>query len=82
MTPEFHRDDQWWVSPGMPAVSDDDVAAIKQIARLGLPSKIYTFVRAITPDIDKSLECGANGVSLEEFREIAERVLADAASPA
>jgi methanogen homocitrate synthase len=139
MTPEFHRDDQWWVSPfnvtdevrrsfslpprvqvhdatlrdgeqtpgvvftvadkvaiaealaavgvdrieaGMPAVSDDDVAAIKQIARLGLPSKIYTFVRAITADIDKSLECGANGVILEEFREIAERVLADAASPA
>jgi isopropylmalate/homocitrate/citramalate synthase len=122
MTPEFHRDDQWWVSPfnvtdevrrsfslpprvqihdatlrdgeqtpgvvfsvadkvaiaealaavgvdrieaGMPAVSDDDVAAIKQIARLGLPSKIYTFVRAITADIDKSLECGANGVILE-----------------
>jgi len=122
MTPEFHRDDQWWVSPfnvtdevrrsfslpprvqihdatlrdgeqtpgvvftvadkvaiaealaavgvdrieaGMPAVSDDDVAAIKQIARLGLPSKIYTFVRAITADIDKSVECGANGVILE-----------------
>ena len=122
MTPEFHRRDQWWVSPfnvtdevrrsfslpprvqihdatlrdgeqtpgvvfsvadkiaiaealaavgvdrieaGMPAVSDDDFAAIKQISRLGLTSRIYTFVRAITADVDKSLECGARGVILE-----------------
>ena len=122
MPPEFHRDDQWWVSPfnverevrrsfalaprvqihdatlrdgeqtpgvvftvadkiaiaealsavgvdrieaGMPAVSDEDVAAIKQIAKLGLTSRIYTFVRAMTADIDKSLECGAHGVILE-----------------
>ena len=122
MTPEFHRDDQWWVSPfnverevrrsfalpprvqihdatlrdgeqtpgvvftvadkiaiaealsavgvdrieaGMPAVSDDDVAAIKQIVKLGLTSRIYTFVRAMTADIDTSLECGAHGVILE-----------------
>jgi len=122
MTPEFHRHDQWWVSPfnvtdqvrrsfslpprvqihdatlrdgeqtpgvvfsvadkiaiaealaavgvdrieaGMPAVSDDDFAAVRQITKLGLTSKIYTFVRAITADIDKSLECGARGVILE-----------------
>src|SRR5438552_2019636 len=122
MTPEFHRHDQWWVSPfnatdqvrgsfslpprvqihdatlrdgeqtpgvvfsiadkiaieqalaevgvdrieaGMPAVSDDDFAAIKQITRLGLTSRIYTFVRAITADIDQSLQCGARGVILE-----------------
>src|SRR5207244_293673 len=122
MMPEFHRHDQWWVSPfnvidevrrsfslpprvqvhdatlrdgeqtpgvvfsvadkiaiaetlaavgvdrieaGMPAVSDDDFAAVRQITRLGLTSKIYTFVRAITADIDKSLQCGARGVILE-----------------
>jgi methanogen homocitrate synthase len=122
MTPEFHRDDQWWVSPfnvtdevrrsfslpprlqihdatlrdgeqtpgvvfsvadkiaiaealaavgvdrieaGMPAVSDDDFAAVRQITRLGLPARIYTFVRAMAADIDKSLECGARGVILE-----------------
>jgi len=122
MTPEFHRDDRWWVSPfnvtdqlrrsfslpprvqihdatlrdgeqtpgvvfsvadkiaiaetlaavgvdrieaGMPAVSDDDFEAVRQITKLGLPSKIYTFVRAIAADIDKSLECGARGVILE-----------------
>ena len=122
MTPEFRRDDQWWVSPfnvtndvrqsfslpprvqihdatlrdgeqtpgvvfsvadkiaiaemlavvgvdrieaGMPAVSDDDFAAIKQIVKPGLTSRIYSFVRAITADIDKSLECGVHGVILE-----------------
>jgi len=122
MTPDFHRDDRWWVSPfnvtdqlrrsfslpprvqihdatlrdgeqtpgvvfsvadkiaiaealaavgvdrieaGMPAVSDDDFEAVRQITKLGLPSKIYTFVRAIAADIDKSLECGARGVILE-----------------
>jgi len=53
------------IEAGMPAVSDDDVAAIKQIAALRLPSKIYTFVRAMTGDVDKSLECGAQGVILE-----------------
>src|SRR5438477_3570421 len=53
------------IEAGMPAVSDDDVAAIKQITRLGLNSRIYTFVRAITADIDKSLECGVHGVILE-----------------
>ena len=114
MTPEFHRDDRWWVSPfnvtdevrrsfslpprvqihdatlrdgeqtpgvvfsvadkiaiaealaavgvdrieaGMPAVSDDDFEAVRQITKLGLPSRIYTFVRAMAADIDKSLEC-------------------------
>src|SRR5947208_10057239 len=107
MTPEFHRHDEWWVSPfnvtdqvrrtfqlpprvqihdatlrdgeqtpgvvfsvadkvaiaeklaevgverieaGMPAVSNDDFEAIKQITRLGLKSKIYTFARAINAD--------------------------------
>src|SRR5437773_6092159 len=122
MTPEFHRHDEWWVSPfnvtdqvrrsfslpprvqihdatlrdgeqtpgvvfsvadkiaiaealagvgvdrieaGMPAVSDADFDAVSPITKLGLPSKIYTFVRAIAADIDKSLECGARGVILE-----------------
>jgi len=122
MTPEFHRDDRWWVSPfnvtdevrrsfslpprvqihdatlrdgeqtpgvvfsvadkiaiaealaavgvdrieaGMPAVSDDDFEAVRQITKLGPPSRIYTFVRAMAADIDKSLECGARGVILE-----------------
>src|SRR2546427_1605355 len=53
------------IEAGMPAVSDDDFTAIKQITKLWLTSKIYTFVRAITADVDQSLECGARGVILE-----------------
>jgi len=53
------------IEAGMPAVSDQDFKAIKEITRLGLKSKIYTFVRAMTADIDKSVECGATGVILE-----------------
>jgi isopropylmalate/homocitrate/citramalate synthase len=53
------------IEAGMPAVSDQDFKAIKEITRLGLKSKVYTFVRAMTADIDKSVECGAQGVILE-----------------
>src|SRR5436853_5473175 len=49
----------------MPAVSDDDFEAVSYFVNVTPPSKIYTFVRAIAADIDKSLECGARGVILE-----------------
>jgi len=53
------------IEAGMPAVSDMDFQAIKEIARLGLKSRIYTFARAMQADIDKALECGAHGVIIE-----------------
>jgi isopropylmalate/homocitrate/citramalate synthase len=53
------------IEAGMPAVSDQDFQAIKEISRLGLKSKIYTFARAINADIDKALECGCHGVIIE-----------------
>ena len=53
------------IEAGMPAVSEQDFQAIKEISRLGLKSKIYTFARAINADIDKALECGCQGVIIE-----------------
>src|ERR1700676_1049118 len=50
---------------GMPTVSDQDLEGIKQISKLGLKSKIYTFARAINADIDKAIECGCHGVIIE-----------------
>src|SRR5690349_18310213 len=38
------------IEAGMPAVSEQDFEAIKQISRRGLKSKIYTFARAINAD--------------------------------
>src|SRR6185312_7350240 len=53
------------IEAGMPAVSEQDFEAIKQISKLGLKSKIYTFARAINADIDKAIECGCHGVIIE-----------------
>lgn len=53
------------IEAGMPAVSDMDFAAIKEISKLGLKSKIFSFARAVTGDIDKALDCGCHGVIVE-----------------
>src|SRR6267154_6598226 len=53
------------IEAGMPAVSEQDFQAIKEISRLGLKARIYTFARAMNADIDKALECGAHGVIIE-----------------
>ena len=53
------------IEAGMPAVSEMDAQAIKEITTRGLKSKVYTFCRAMTADIDKTVECGATGVILE-----------------
>lgn len=53
------------IEAGMPAVSDEDFEAIKEISKLGLSSKIFTFARATKSDIDKAVDCGADGVIIE-----------------
>src|SRR4029077_11815082 len=53
------------IEAGIPAVSEQDFEAIKQISKLGLKSKIYTFARAINADINKAIECGCHGVIIE-----------------
>ena len=53
------------IEAGMPAVSEQDAEAVKEISKLGLKSRIYTFARALKADIDMALECGAHGVIIE-----------------
>jgi len=53
------------IEAGMPAVSEQDFQAIRQISKLGLKARIYTFARAMNTDIDKALECGCHGVIVE-----------------
>jgi isopropylmalate/homocitrate/citramalate synthase len=53
------------IEAGMPAVSEPDFEAIRQISRLGLKARVYTFARAMNADIDKAVECGAHGVIIE-----------------
>lgn len=53
------------IEAGMPAVSDQDRAAISDIAALGLKAEIYGFARCIPSEIKVIKECGCSGVVIE-----------------
>jgi len=53
------------IEAGMPAVSQEDFEAIKEISKLGLKAMITVFSRAVVADIDKAVEAGAQGIILE-----------------
>lgn len=53
------------IEAGMPAVSQEDADAIMAISKLGLRAKIIVFCRAAKGDIDRAVECGADGVIIE-----------------
>src|SRR6202171_6403947 len=53
------------IEAGMPAVSDQDKAAIQDIAALGLKSEIFAFARCIPEEIKVVKACGCTGVVIE-----------------
>jgi len=53
------------IEAGMPAVTQEDFEAIKEISKLGLKAMITVFSRAAVADIDKAVESGAEGIILE-----------------
>lgn len=53
------------IEAGMPAVSQSDFNAIKQITKRYKEAKIYAFSRAMKKDIDMALEAGVTGVVIE-----------------
>ena len=53
------------IEAGMPIVSPQDEAAIKDIVQADLGPKIYAFARCMVDDIRKAQECGVTGVVLE-----------------
>jgi isopropylmalate/homocitrate/citramalate synthase len=53
------------IEAGLPAVSEQDTAAVKRIAELGLPSTIYAFSRCMVDDVKRALDCGVTGVVME-----------------
>ncbi len=53
------------IEAGMPAVSEDDYEAIKEIASLGLNSKIMAFCRGNIKDVEMAVRCGVWGVIIE-----------------
>ena len=53
------------IEAGMPAVTQEDFEAIKEISKLGLKSMVMAFSRATVDDIDKAKEAGVEGIVLE-----------------
>jgi methanogen homocitrate synthase len=53
------------IEAGMPAVSEDDFNAVKEIANLGLNTKVKCFCRAVKSDIDLALKADVWGVVIE-----------------
>jgi isopropylmalate/homocitrate/citramalate synthase len=53
------------IEAGMPAVSDQDKAAIQDIAALGLKSEVFAFARCIPEEIKVVKACGCKGVVIE-----------------
>ena len=53
------------IEAGMPAVSEQDKAAISDIAALGLKAEIFAFARCIPAEIKVVKDCGGKGVVIE-----------------
>jgi isopropylmalate/homocitrate/citramalate synthase len=53
------------IEAGMPVVSPDDEAAVKDIVQLDLPAEIYAFARCMVSDVQKAKECEVSGIVVE-----------------
>jgi methanogen homocitrate synthase len=49
----------------LPAVSDEDVEAVKEIVKMRPRAKVYVLSRVTESDIDLAVECGVDGIILE-----------------
>ncbi len=53
------------IEAGMPAVSDEDFQAVKEIAHLGLKADVVAFSRARKDDVDLALKAGVSNILIE-----------------
>ena len=53
------------IEAGMPAVSAQDEAAIKEINNLGLKAEIFAFSRCMVRDVKAAYDCGVKGIIIE-----------------
>lgn len=53
------------IEAGLPLVSEDDMRAIKRLARAGLEADVYAFTRCVKEDVEVAVECGVDGVVME-----------------
>src|SRR3990170_1562956 len=53
------------IEGGLPAVSPADDQAVREMVKMGLPSKIYAFSRCMVDDVKRAADCGVDGVVME-----------------
>ena len=53
------------IEAGMPAVSKEDAAAIRDIVNRNLGPKIFAFSRCMVEDVKRALDCGVDGIVVE-----------------
>ena len=53
------------IEVSLPAVSDEDKRATKEVVALGLKAKTFVLCRGMASDVENALECGVDGIILE-----------------
>jgi isopropylmalate/homocitrate/citramalate synthase len=53
------------IEAGMPAVSPNDEAAIREIVKRNLGSEIFCFCRCMVKDVELAADCGVKGIVIE-----------------
>ena len=53
------------IEAGMPAVSKQDEAAIREIVKRNLGPEIFAFARCVKADVQLAADCGVNGIVVE-----------------
>jgi len=53
------------IEAGMPAVTPQDEAAIKEIVKRNLGPQIFCFSRCMVDDVKRAVDCGVSGVQIE-----------------
>ncbi len=53
------------IEAGMPAVSPQDAAAVRALARRDLGAEIFAFSRCMVEDVKRAVDCGVKGIVVE-----------------
>ncbi len=53
------------IEAGLPAVSPADAEAVRKIAAMGLPARIFSFSRCMVDDVKRALDTGVEGIVME-----------------
>ena len=53
------------IEAGMPAVSPQDEAALREIVKRNLGPEIFCFCRCLVEDVKRAVDCGADGIIIE-----------------